>query len=150
MGLFIAIDGLDGSGGFQVAESCASAKIVAEADFVDSANICNKRLLVIDAAGHEVALGTNTLAGSGGIYGGGTSTITGGRVVANYDVDNLTKYTLNNPFTVDSGATLALMPGADVGSGLVTVHEGSTLEVASSRMSIFGSVYTHLANTTFC
>ena len=85
-------------------------------------------------------LGTNTLAGAGGIYGGGTSTITGGRVAANYDVDNLTKYTLINPFTVDSGATLALMPGADVGSGLVTVHEGSTLEVASGVHTFDGGL----------
>ena len=128
----IGSDGLDGSGGFQVAESCASAKIVAEADFVDSAKICNKRSLVIDVAGHVVTLGTNTLAGSGGIYGGGTSTITGGRVVANYDVDNLTTYTLNNPFTVDSGATLAIVTGADLGTGAVTVQDGGTLEVAES------------------
>ena len=128
----IGSDGLDGSGGFQVAEHCASVKIVAEADFVDSANICNKRLLVIDVAGHVVTLGTNTLAGSGGIYGGGTSTNTGGRVVANYDVDNLTKYTMNNPFTVDSGATLALVTGADLGTGAVTVQDGGTLEVAES------------------
>ena len=128
----IGSDGLDGSGGFQVAESCAFVKIVAEADFVDSAKICNKRSLVIDVAGHVVTLGTNTLAGSGGIYGGGTSTITGGRVVANYDVDNLTTYTLNNPFTVDSGATLAIVNGTDLGNGTVTVQDGGTLEVAES------------------
>lgn len=137
----IGSDGLDGSGGFRIAKaSNVSAMIVAEADFVDSANICNLGSLVIDAAGHEVALGTNTLAGSGGIYGGGNTTIVGGRVVANYDVDNLTKYTLNNPFTVDSGATLALMPGADVGSGLVTVHKGSTLEVASGEHTFDGGL----------
>ena len=128
----IGSDGLDGSGGFQVAESCASAKIVAEADFVDSAKICNKRSLVIDVAGHVVTLGTNTLAGSGGIYGGGNTTIVGGRVVANYDVDNLTTYTLNNPFTVDSGATLEIVTGADLGTGAVTVQDGGTLEVAES------------------
>lgn len=130
----IGSDGLDGSGGFQVAESCASAKIVAEADFVDSANICNRRSLVIDAAGHEVALGTNTLAGSGGIYGGGNTTIVGRRVVANYDVGNMTTWaaSLNNPFTVNSGATLALAHGTDLGNGVVAVQDGGTLEVAES------------------
>ena len=131
----IGSDGLDGSGGFQIAQaSNVSAMIVAEADFVDSANICNLGSLVIDAAGHEVALGTNTLAGSGGIFGGGKTTIVGGRVVANYDVDNLTTWaaSLNNPFTVNSGATLALVNGTDLGNGTVTVQDGGTLEVAES------------------
>ena len=131
----IGSDGLVGSGGFQTSSSSgASATIVAEADFVDSADICNSGSLVIDAAGHEVALGTNTLAGTGGIYGGGRTTIIGGRVVANYDVDNLTTYapSLNNPFTVNSGATLALVTGADLGTGAVTVQDGGTLEVAES------------------
>ncbi len=131
----IGSDGLDGSGGFQIAQaSNVSAMIVAEADFVDSANICNLGSLVIDAAGHEVVLGTNTLAGSGGIFGGGKTTIVGGRVVANYDVDNLTTWaaSLNNPFTVNSGATLAFVNGTGLGNGTVTVQDGGTLEVAES------------------
>ena len=131
----IGSDGLDGSGGFQIAQaSNVSAMIVAEADFVDSANICNLGSLVIDAAGHEVALGTNTLAGSGGIYGGGNTTIVGRRVVANYDVGNMTTWaaSLNNPFTVNSGATLALAHGTDLGNGVVAVQDGGTLEVAES------------------
>ena len=131
----IGSDGLVGSGGFQTSSSSgASATIVAEADFVDSANICNLGSLVIDAAGYEVVLGTNTLAGSGGIFGAGKTTIVGGRVVANYDVDNLTTWaaSLNNPFTVNSGATLALVNGIDLGNGTVTVQNGGTLEVAES------------------
>ena len=131
----IGSDGLVGSGGFQTSSSSgASATIVAEADFVDSANICNLGSLVIDAAGHEVALGTNTLAGSGGIYGGGNTTIVGRRVVANYDVGNMTTWaaSLNNPFTVNSGATFALAHGTDLGNGVVAVQDGGTLEVAES------------------
>jgi len=135
----IGSDGLDGSGGFQTGSaSGVLGTIVAEADFVDSAGIYALGSLVIDAAGHEVTLGTNTLAGSGGIYGAGATTIAGGRVVANYDVDNLTTASSTNPFTVNSGATLAVIPGADLGNGTVTVQDGGTLEVAESGTVTIG------------
>lgn len=131
----IGSDGLAGTGGFYInPHNNSSATIVAESDFVDSANILNRGLLFIDAAGHEVTLGTNTLSGTGGVYGAGATTIAGGRVIANYDVDNLTSNASykNPPFTVKSGATLVLNLGANIGTGLLTVEDGGALEVAES------------------
>ena len=67
--------------------------------------------------------------------GNGTNTISGtGRVVANYDIDDLTTTASSKiqPFVVKNAATLAIMPSADIGSGAVTVESGATLEVAAS------------------
>ena len=41
-------------------------------------------------------------------------------------------YTKTNPFTVESGATLVLVPGANLGTSVLTVRDGGTLEVAES------------------
>ena len=135
----IGRDGLAGSGGFKVNSNSGSwAKIVAEADFVDSADIHNQGSLVIDAAGYEVTLGTNTLHKYGGIFGGaanGLTTVDGqGKVIVNYNVENLSGVTASrtNAFTVASSATLAFNSGANIGFGALTVQDGGTLEVAES------------------
>ena len=54
--------------------------------------------------------------------------------VANYDIDDLTTTASSKiqPFVVKNAATFAIMPGADIGSGAVTVENGATLEVAAS------------------
>ena len=80
----------------------------------------------------SVKLGDGT---TGGLMGNGTNTISGtGRVVANYDIDDLTTTASSKiqPFVVKNAATFAIMPGADIGSGAVTVENGATLEVAAS------------------
>ena len=80
----------------------------------------------------SVKLGDGT---TGGLMGNGTNTISGtGRVVANYDIDDLTTTASSKiqPFVVKNAATFAIMPGADIGSGAVTVESGATLEVAAS------------------
>ena len=73
--------------------------------------------------------------------GNGTNTISGtGRVVANYDIDDLTSTASSKiqPFVVTNSATFAIMPGADIGSGAVTVESGATLEVAQSGTVTLG------------
>ena len=42
------------------------------------------------------------------------------------------------PFTVANGATLALMSGSDLGTGLLTVADGGTLKVAESGAVALG------------
>lgn len=129
----IGEDGISGSRMlFVSADPDSFAKITASADFTVSATVPNYQRLELDAAGHVITLGDGT---TGGLMGNGTNTISGtGRVVANYDIDDLTTTASSKiqPFVVKNAATFAIMPGADIGSGAVTVESGATLEVAAS------------------
>ena len=92
---------------------------------------------------HTITLGTNTLSASGGLFGANTAgmaIVAGtGKVVVNYDVDDLSPYatSLTNPFVVTNTATLAFMSGADVGTEMVTVNGDATLEIAESGTVTF-------------
>ena len=121
-----------------------SATITATTNFTVSTGIVNRKALTFDAAGYTITLGTNISVAAGGIIGrsgtGASLTIKGpGRVIVNYDVDKLTTSKVC-PFVVNDTATLALMPGTDIGSGMVTVHDGSTLEIASGTMTLGGGL----------
>ena len=137
----IGEDGLSGTKRFYVVRSSgATVMITAATNFTISAAVVPKRNLTLDPAGYEITLGTNTSAQSGGILGGAsgenglTSVIGTGKVIVNYNVDNLTTAAAykTHPFTVKSGATLALVTGANIGTGLLTVEDGGTLEIAES------------------
>ena len=145
----IGENGFSGSNYFHVPTgSGSSAKIKAGSDFKVADSITSYSRLELDTAGRTITLGTNTTLRAGGIFGGGTTTISGsGKVVANYDVDTLTSTAsaLVNPFVVTNTATLAMNPGADLGSGGVTVCDGAMLEVAESGMMTLGGDLT-LAN----
>ena len=109
-----------------------SATITATADFTVSTEIVNTRTLTLNPAGHTIALGTDTSASAGAIIGGNVPSLViagSGKVVASYDIST---WTNNNAFTVSDGATFALTPGTDLGTGMVTVEDGGTLEVAAS------------------
>ena len=109
-----------------------SASITATADFTVTTPIVNRRTLTLNPAGHVITLGTNTAISAGAIIGGSyaSNVIAGpGKVVATYTIGT---YSKNNPFTIETGATLELIPGVDLGTGLVTVQNGGTLEVAES------------------
>ena len=109
-----------------------SASITATADFTVTTPIVNRRTLTLNPAGHVITLGTNTATSAGAIIGGSNASnvIAGpGKVVANYTIGT---YSKNNPFTIETGATLELIPGVDLGTGLVTVQDGGTLGVAES------------------
>ena len=129
----VGADGISGTRMlFVSANDDSFAKITASADFTVSATIPNYNLLELDAAGHVITLGDGT---TGGLMGNGTNTISGtGRVVANYDIDDLTTTASSKiqPFVVKNAATFAVMPGVDIGSGTVTVESGATFEVAAS------------------
>ena len=107
-------------------------------DFTIATRIGVRAPLTLNTTGYDGNPHTITIgdgAGNGGIIRDGSVTITGtGKVVVNYDAVNLnTSHT--NPFTVTSTATLALMPGSNIGTGLVTVNSGATLQVAQSAAS---------------
>ncbi len=131
-----------GKGGFFVGDKPGGqATIIAATDFVVSAHIISWRNLTFDTAGYTVTLGTNTLAKSGGISGN-TASVTRsievrgrGKVVVNYNVNDLTTSSIsrNNAFTVTDGATLAFNPGANIGTGLLTIESGAALEIPQSH-----------------
>lgn len=135
----IGDDGISGSRMlFVSADPDSFAKITASADFTVSATVPNYQRLELDSAGHVITLGDGT---TGGLMGNGTNTISGtGRVVANYDIDDLTSTASSKiqPFVIKSAATFAIMPGADIGSGAVTVESGATLGVAQSGTVTLG------------
>ena len=135
----IGKDGISGKNYFFVNDTTGtSAKITATANFTVSAAIANLKNLEFDAAGWAIVLGNGS---SGGIQGSGSTAVSGtGRIVANYDVDSLTSSSGNKvqPFAVSGTATLAIMPGADIGSGTITVNSGATLEVAESGTVTLG------------
>ena len=113
--------------------------ISAATNFTISTAIVQYRNLTLDTAGYEITLGTNTMIKSGGILGGGAknglTTVTGnGKVIINYNVDDLSDRadSRTNAVTVASPATLAFNSGANIGFGTVTVQNGGTLEVAES------------------
>lgn len=142
----IGEDGISGKNYFFVNSTAgSSAKIAATTNFTVSAAIANLKNLEFDAAGWAIALGNGS---SGGIQGSGSTVVSGtGRIVANYDVERLTSSPDNKvqPFAVSGTATLAIMPGANIGSGKLTVNSGATLEVAESGTVTLGCSLT-LAN----
>ena len=135
----IGAAGISGTKRFVVSNAIGSlATIKAAANFTVSATIVQYRSLTLDTAGYTITLGTNTPVKAGGILpasSAGSTTIAGsGTVVANYDVDDLSTLAGSKvgPFTVANGATLALMSGSDLGTGLLTVEDGGALEVGES------------------
>ena len=89
-----------------------------------------------DGLAHVITIGngTNTSPNKGGIVREGNVRIAGsGRVVCCYDAAVLAgTSTRANKFYVQDAATLALTPGANLGTGLVTIQSNTTLEVAES------------------
>ena len=141
----IGAAGISGTKRFVVSNAIGSlATIKAAANFTVSATIVQYRSLTLDTAGYTITLGTNTPVKAGGILpasSAGSTTIAGsGTVVANYDVDDLSTLAGSKvgPFTVANGATLALMSGSDLGTGLLTVVDGGTLKVAESGAVTLG------------
>ena len=139
-------DGISGAKRFLIGNyNNSHANISAKTNFTVSADIVQSRNLTLDTAGHVVTFGTNTLVKSGGILGGsanGLTTVTGaGRVVVNYDVNDLSSAASSrtNAFTVATGATLALNPGANIGFGAVAVQDGGALEIPSGT-NTFGNL----------
>jgi len=139
----IGENGISGSKRFRVQNySGVVANITATTNFTISAAIIQYRGLTLNPAGYEITLGDGT---SGGILGGsldGLTTVTGaGRVVVNYDVNDLSASVSSrtNAFTVATGATLALNPSANIGFGDVTVQSGGTLEIQSGTTT-FGNL----------
>lgn len=119
------------------------ATITAATNFTVSAKIAQYRNLFIDTAGWMVTLGDGT---SGGIFHRGEeanlTTVTGsGTVVVNYDVNDLSSAASSrtNAFTVATGATLTLNPGANIGFGDLTVQDDGTLEIQSGTTT-FGNL----------
>ncbi len=143
----IGEDGLSGTKRFYVGNSSgATAMITAATNFTISAGIVQYRNLTLDTAGYEITLGTNTLAKSGGILRGGSAsnstTVTGsGKVVVNYNVNDLATAASSrtNAFTVANGATLTFAPGGNIGFGALTVQNGGTLEIQSGTTT-FGNL----------
>ena len=114
------------------------ATITATADFEVTTPIVNRRTLTLNPAGHVITLGTSTSDSAGAIVGSiyASTLIDGpGKVVAKYTIGT---YTKTNPFTVKSGATLVLVPGANLGTSVLTVDDGGTLEVAESGTVTLG------------
>lgn len=112
--------------------STSSGTIVAESDFVISATILNRGKLFIDADSYNVTLRYNSDVG--GICGGGKITVSGGEIIVDYDINELTQKDnyRKPPFTVSSGATLTFNKGGNIGAGELTIEEGGTLEIAES------------------
>ena len=141
----IGAAGFSGTKRFVVFNTSGShATIKAAANFTVSATIVQYRSLTLDTAGYTITLGSNTPVKAGGILpasSAGLTTIAGsGMVVANYDVDDLSTLAGSKvgQFTVANGATLALMSGSDLGTGLLTVADGGTLKVAESGAVALG------------
>ena len=141
----IGEDGISGSKRFFMGDrSGVHVMITATTNFTISTGFVVYRHLTLDTAGYEITLGTDTSAKSGGILGGsanGLTTVTGtGRVVINYNVNDLSNLASSriNAFTVATGATLALMSGSNLGTGLLSVEDGGALEVAESGAVALG------------
>jgi len=139
-------DGISGSKRFLIGNyNNSHANISARTNFTVSADIVQQSNLTLDTAGHVVTLGTDTSAKSGGILGGaanGLTTVTGtGKVVVDYNVNDLSSSASSrtNVFSVATGATLTLNPGANIGFGTLTVQEGATLEIQSGTTT-FGNL----------
>ena len=139
----IGENGISGSKRFRVHNySGVVANITATTNFTISAAIVQYQGLTLNPAGWTVSLGDGT---SGGILGGsanGLTTVTGtGRVVVNYNVNDLSTAASSrtNAFIVATGATLALNPSANIGFGDVTVQSGGTLEIQSGTTT-FGNL----------
>ena len=113
-------------------KNTSSGTIVAESDFVISATILNRGKLFIDADSYNVTLRYNSDVG--GIYGEGKITVSGGEIIVDYDINELTQKDdyRKPPFTVSSGATLTFNKGGNIGAGELTIEEGGTLEIAES------------------
>lgn len=142
----IGEDGLSGSKRFLMGDrSGVHVMITATTNFTISTGFVVYRHLTLDTAGYEITLGTDTSAKSGGILGGsanGLTTVTGtGKVIVNYNVNDLSTEASSrtNAFTVATGATLALNPSANIGFGDVTVQSGGTLEIQSGTTT-FGNL----------
>ena len=116
-----------------------------DSDFTIATRIGVRAPLTLNTTGYDGDPHTITIgdgAGNGGIMRDRSVTITGtGTVVANYDVTKLHD-NRTNPFVVTNTATLALMPGSNIGTGLVTVNSGATLQVAESGTVTFGGALT--------
>ena len=136
----IGENGISGTKTFQVGNGTrdTSAKFIAETNITISAQLIVSSPLEIvtegsDGKAYNVTIGGG---GSGGINHNGTVTVSGsGTLTANYDVNTLsTMYTTTkaNPFTVKSGATLVLKPGANIGTGPLTIGSGAALEIPES------------------
>jgi hypothetical protein len=139
-------DGISGSKRFLIGyRNNSYANISAQTNFTVSADIVQQSNLTLDTAGYEITLGTDTSAKSGGILGGsanGLTTVTGtGKVVVDYNVNDLASLATSrtNVFSVATGATLTLNPGANIGFGTLTVQEGATLEIQSGTTT-FGNL----------
>jgi hypothetical protein len=141
----IGAAGISGAKRFVVSNAGGSyATIKAAANFTVSATIVQYKSLTLDTAGYTITLGANTPVKAGGILpasSAGLTTIAGsGTVVANYDVDDLSTLAGSKvgKFTVANGATLALKPGSNLGTGSLTVADGGTLKVAESGAVTLG------------
>ena len=134
--------GISGTDGFWKPNGgTIQSTITAEADFRISSEIAIQGPLTLDAKTHTIEITGDTARR--GICGytknssaiSGAVTITGaGRVVVDYNVDNLTTKAAerSNPFTVLDTATLALKPGSNIGTGQVSVTNGATLAICES------------------
>lgn len=130
--------GISGTDGFWKPNGgTIQSTITAEADFRISSEIAIQGPLTLDTKTHTIEITGDTarrgICGSGS--NSGTVTITGaGRVVADYDVNNLTSKAAekSNPFTVLDTATLAVKPGSNLGTGQVSVTNGATLAICES------------------
>lgn len=136
----VGADGLSGSKYFFERDSWTKMAAIQplDSDFTIATSIGIRAPLTLNTTGYDGNPHTITIgdgAGHGGIVRDRPVTIGGtGTVVANYDATALnTNYV--NPFSVTNTATLALMPSSNLGTGLVTVNDGSTLQVAESAAS---------------
>ena len=136
----VGAEGLSGSKYFFAMDSLTKMAAIQplDSDFSIETSIGVRAPLTLNTTGYDGNPHTITIgdgAGHGGIVRDRPVTIGGtGKVVANYDATALnTNYV--NPFSVTNTATLALMPSSNLGTGLVTVNDGSTLQVAESAAS---------------
>ena len=155
----IGEDGISGTKRFYVKRgnySNSHAKIMAQTNFTVSADIRQEFNLTLDTAGYEITLGTSTSAKSGGVLAGGvdgmTTVIGSGKVVVNYNVNDLSSSASSrtNAFTVATGATLAFNPGGNIGFGALTVQGGATLELASGTNTFGNLTIADGATLGFC
>ena len=134
--------GISGTDGFWKPNGgTIQSTITAEADFRISSEIAILGPLTLDTKTHTIEITgdtarrgicgytANTSASSGAV-----TIIGAGRVVVDYDVNNLTSEAAekSNPFTVLDTATLALKPGSNIGTGQVSVTNGATLAICES------------------
>ena len=148
----IGEDGISGSKRFFIGnKSGVNVQITAAADFTISTKVIPYRNLTFNTAGYTITLGDGT---SGGILGGGANGLTtiagSGKVVVNYDVEDISDSASDrtNAFTIANGATLAFNPGGNIGFGALTVQEGGTLGVAESGTVTLGGDLTLDDGTT--